>query len=664
MLFYLLKSAACLTILFLFYKVVLENTSLHVLKRFFLLGSAIAATIIPLVTFTEYVEVTPMVSIPATSYSGAIPISVAEPTPTNYLPYILLSVYLLGVLFFSLRFGRNLWSILRSIRNNAVLKKASILYVLLSQKTTPHSFFNYIFCQKSTYEAGLIPDEVLTHEKAHIHQKHSWDIIFIEVFQILFWFNPLCHFIKRSIRLNHEFLADDAVLKQGAETATYQKILLDFSSRSDMQQLAHAINYSSIKKRFTLMKKQTSKRAAWIKSLLLIPLVALLLYGFSETKQEYVETETTTIVNNDSEVLTIEIKSNDELVINNSVSKLSELESLVRNKNFSATAVTLASEVNVPFAKSVISELVRLESYSGLSVCTSADSKETMLSKADMEEIMSPLGNIAKSEEQASSKQLEIFNRLAKKYNAIPIENRKIGWEDLKKLETIYHKMSDDQKENALPFPECLPKNKISWEVGYAEEFTEGAARNNKLSLVITVNISEIRINGKPTTLEDFAKDLDRVTKSWKPADYAAAEPSILIASTPQNFLKKLDAEFRKTKFSHMKGGMSLLPDPPPAPPKPEKAPDAPTAPAAEPKGSNDRYIPNPPPPPPSPEPLPAPDPAAQIISLAKRGAIFYSGPHEISSEEAIEMVRKGNNISIQVEETDLPRPIVRLNNC
>src|SRR5690606_18214498 len=79
-------------------------------------------------------------------------------------------------------------------------------------------------------------------------------------------------------------LADRAVLNAGAETSEYQKILLAFSSNAFTPVLAHSINYSSIKKRFTIMKTHTSKRAIWLRSLLLLPLLCVLIYGFSSVK--------------------------------------------------------------------------------------------------------------------------------------------------------------------------------------------------------------------------------------------------------------------------------------------------------------------------------------------------------------------------------------------
>ncbi len=276
---YVLKSGLCLAILFGFYKLFLENENMHVFKRFYLLVALGISFLIPLITFTTYVEM-PVTTAPVIMETGTVFFTEIE-TTTNYWPFILWSSYALGVLYFSLKFGRNLKNILSRIKNNPKITRDSINYILLKPPVIPHTFFNYIFLNKQKFEAREIPEEVLEHEHVHAKQKHSIDILLVELVQILFWFNPILYFIKRSIKLNHEFLADSAVLKQGVDTTTYQKLLLAFSSHATTPTLANSINYSFIKKRFTVMKKQTSTKAIWLRSLLLLPLLALILYSFS-----------------------------------------------------------------------------------------------------------------------------------------------------------------------------------------------------------------------------------------------------------------------------------------------------------------------------------------------------------------------------------------------
>ncbi|WP_418511015.1 M56 family metallopeptidase [Corallibacter sp.] len=287
MISYLLKFSACLAVFMLFYKFFLEKESFHKFKRGYLLVILIISAIIPLITFITYVEIA-SIEIPAYNSEIATPPYVPEHMlegSAKFWSIILWSVYLIGVLVFTIRFGMNLSNILKRIKHNPKFKNHSVIHVLLNDLVHPHTFLNYIFLNKSKYEAHEIPEEVLLHEETHAKQKHALDILFIEILQILFWFNPLIYFIKKDIKLNHEFLADQAVLNHGFELKKYQNTLLAFSSNATEPQLANAMNYSSIKKRFTVMKTHTSKHIIWVRSLVLLPLLATLIYSFSTTKE-------------------------------------------------------------------------------------------------------------------------------------------------------------------------------------------------------------------------------------------------------------------------------------------------------------------------------------------------------------------------------------------
>jgi hypothetical protein len=191
------------------------------------------------------------------------------------------TVYLSGVILFGIKFSKNLFELLQKIRNNPRLKRDGIIKVLLEEPVVPHTFLQFIFLNRASYEARKIPEEVLLHEETHARQRHSIDVLFAELVQVLLWFNPLVYILKHAIKLNHEFLADQAVIKKGIPRVAYQQTLLAYATIPHQPALANAINYSSIKKRFTLMKTDTSKKSKRVRSLLLLPLLALLLYAFS-----------------------------------------------------------------------------------------------------------------------------------------------------------------------------------------------------------------------------------------------------------------------------------------------------------------------------------------------------------------------------------------------
>ena len=285
---YLINSAGCLAILLLFYKLLLENETMHQFKRFYLLGSLFVSMLIPFITFTTYTDAIPQ-SLQQISNTSVL---ISEGTAANAINWsvILWVIYGLGVLLFSIKFIRNLTALILRIKHNPKLRNRDFTTILLQERVLPHTFFNFLFFNKEAFIKKQIPKEVIVHEEAHAKQLHSLDVLIVELLQIVFWFNPLIYFAKSAIKLNHEFLADQSVICKGVETSLYQRTLLVFSSNTEASNLANAFNYSSIKKRFTVMKTHTSKRTIWSKGLLLLPLLAILLFSFSTT--EVIERDT------------------------------------------------------------------------------------------------------------------------------------------------------------------------------------------------------------------------------------------------------------------------------------------------------------------------------------------------------------------------------------
>ncbi|MBD0830868.1 M56 family metallopeptidase [Aestuariibaculum sediminum] len=331
------KSSVCLTVFLTFYKLFLENTSAHTFKRFYLIVVILLSIGIPFITYTEYIEI-PAIE-PLESHSNFIYTKAQETSnSTNYTPIILWSVYALGVLIFCLRFLNSLFNLYKKIKTNIKHKDKSFIHVLLNDYTPPHTFFNFIFFNKTKYELNEVPKEVIIHEQTHAKQKHSIDILFIEILQIAFWFNPLVYIIKKAIKLNHEFLADQAVIKHGSSLSTYQNTLLAFSSNASYSTLANAINYSLIKKRFTVMNTKTSKKTIWLKNLLIFPILAILIFSFSSkvivektTNSQFTEQTT------DTDKITLHIDRNRIISINDKIVLLenlsSKLETIKKHKS-------------------------------------------------------------------------------------------------------------------------------------------------------------------------------------------------------------------------------------------------------------------------------------------------------------------------------------------
>ncbi|MFY0603131.1 MAG: M56 family metallopeptidase [Flavobacteriaceae bacterium] len=279
MTFYLLKSGLCLAFLLAFYHLVLEREKMHRFNRFYLLGSVLFSFVAPSVII--YVEALEAVSS-SKEYIGSITIENLSLFERYFtIQNGLIAIYMLVSLTFLIRFIKNLYSIIHKIKVNEVIKSEHANFIPVEDAILPHTFWNYIFINKDEYQSQEIEEELFTHELAHVTQKHTIDVLIIELLQIIFWFNPLFFMIKKAIQLNHEFLADDKVIASHNNISKYQSLLLNKAAWKNEYYLASNLNYSLTKKRLLMMKTPNSKTNILIKKLAIIPFIAGLVFLFA-----------------------------------------------------------------------------------------------------------------------------------------------------------------------------------------------------------------------------------------------------------------------------------------------------------------------------------------------------------------------------------------------
>ncbi|MFT4152393.1 M56 family metallopeptidase [Parafilimonas sp.] len=261
---YLLKTALCAALFLLAYRILFERETFHRFKRFYLLLTVALCFIIPALTFKIHTRSAPVTHI-AAAVNTALPAYIlpqqTAPLKNTFQMYHWLVLYLIVTCFFLFRFIKNLAAIMYAIRSNANVSYNNTTLVLLENKTEPYSFLRYIFLNKNDFESRLIQEEILWHELAHIKQKHSFDILFIEWLLAFAWFNPALYFYKKAIQLNHEFLADEAAAP-GHNKQAYQLLLLNHSAGSANLCMANHFNYLITKKRLIMLTKTKSNKVA------------------------------------------------------------------------------------------------------------------------------------------------------------------------------------------------------------------------------------------------------------------------------------------------------------------------------------------------------------------------------------------------------------------
>ena len=295
---FLLESTVSLIAFLAFYHLFLEREKMHQFNRFYLLFSIVISLIIPFISIEiiQEIENIPLATnFPILIDSGNnIPIK----ETTNYIPILLWSLYIILSFVLLVRFLKNILYFKKTIQSNETVSYKNATLVLLNQETIPHTFLNYIFINKESYNNRTIENELYDHELTHVNQNHSYDILCIELLKIIFWFNPVFYFYKKAIQLNHEFLADENVVKTHNNVSFYQSLLLNTNDNTNYY-LASNLNYLVTKKRLIMMTKTTSKKMSILKKMVIAPMILGLVFFlcFKTIAQEKNKTDNNSIVN-------------------------------------------------------------------------------------------------------------------------------------------------------------------------------------------------------------------------------------------------------------------------------------------------------------------------------------------------------------------------------
>ena len=283
------KAAIALAVFYMFYRLLLSKETFHRFNRIVLLGTAALSFVLPLCVITlKKVVVVPAMTGTSETIVGeaAETIAMVPEASAPIWPVILCSLFALGAMAVLLHVVISIIGIRRMIRsgNSQALESGETL-IITETDTAPFSWMKYIVISREDYESGY--SQILTHEKAHIALRHSWDILFVDMITALQWFNPAIWMLKADLRALHEFEADDAVLRSGANIKEYQYLLIRKAVSKSGYSVANSFNHSTLKARITMMlNKKSSRMSAW-KALYVLPLVGISLAATAETKVDY-----------------------------------------------------------------------------------------------------------------------------------------------------------------------------------------------------------------------------------------------------------------------------------------------------------------------------------------------------------------------------------------
>lgn len=296
---YLIQMIAASGILYGYYHFVLRNKKFHHYNRFYLLSAFLISIVIPFINIPVYFAsqetdssfVLQTLRIFSSDSDQAIIVQYRSRHEIanwftwqnlSYLLYILIACLAILKIILSIRKIRII------IRNHPAEKLNKINFVNTNEPGTPFSFFRWLFWNRKIELKSEKGQQIFRHEVFHIEQKHSYDLVFIEILTAIFWINPFFHLIKKELKAIHEFLADEFAVKEN-ERWEYAELLL-MQVLNTKNSLINPFFHNQIKRRIAMITSSSKSGYQYLRKLLVLPVAAIIVvlfaFSYKERKKE------------------------------------------------------------------------------------------------------------------------------------------------------------------------------------------------------------------------------------------------------------------------------------------------------------------------------------------------------------------------------------------
>jgi hypothetical protein len=268
---YLLEANIYLAVFYAGYCLFLNRETHYNLNRVYLLLSCVLSFALPVIQIgvlkpAENVQEITWVSSPADS-------TTVPPEAADYITWdnALWAIYIVGISVLALLLVIKLFKLVNLTTSGKRLIDNKYKLIDIEDADTAFSFFNYLFIGTKTSAS----DVIIRHELVHIRQKHSFDIVFIEVIKIINWFNPVIYLLQISLKTVHEYIADEQTAAHEKDALTYSSFLVNNAYGLNGSSITHSFfNYNLLKKRIIMLNQQRSGNLARLKYLVAVPICA------------------------------------------------------------------------------------------------------------------------------------------------------------------------------------------------------------------------------------------------------------------------------------------------------------------------------------------------------------------------------------------------------
>ncbi len=295
MLLVLLKINLLLALLAMVYYFALRKLTFYRLNRYYLLAAIACSAAYPFIDLSPFFTSEQQTEL--NQFLPAVPEELTNNTDNFFLHWLGI-LFLAGVGVMTARLIRQFISLYQLHRKAVSGTLHHIPVKLLQQKANPFSFGKHIYINPALHTTTQ-QETILAHEKVHVQQWHTLDIVLAELLLLCCWCNPAAWFIKKAVRENLEFITDEEVIQKGFDRKLYQYSLLQVSTGVSPIAIANKFTLQDIKKRIQMMNGRRSSRLGLV-SYIALPLlltISLLFTVSAKKTKELVDAFTHTIEN-------------------------------------------------------------------------------------------------------------------------------------------------------------------------------------------------------------------------------------------------------------------------------------------------------------------------------------------------------------------------------
>ena len=281
---YIAECALCLALLYLPFWGLLRKETFFQYNRYVLLAITALSFLLPLISIPEITsQLVPNETLSIQLDEINVMISGKALSEEINWKAILTILYLSGAAICLLYKMNDLIRLIRFIPRGCIWEQTEngIHIHCHAHHVLPFSWMNHIVISEKDYEENA--ENILLHEQAHIACKHSWDVVWLSLVEVLQWFNPFVWMLSKEMQDLHEYEADLCVLRKGIHARDYQLLIIKKAVGSGSYTFANSFNHSSLKKRITMMIKEKSNPWARLKYLYILPIVAICMIACTQS---------------------------------------------------------------------------------------------------------------------------------------------------------------------------------------------------------------------------------------------------------------------------------------------------------------------------------------------------------------------------------------------